>query len=755
MRRNTTSSGAAASRFNPGRGIRRRHGLVAILLAADRSRMAGAFGGVALGMPSEFRVGAPTGRPRSPAAAAKDRRGCRGEGRRVMVRPRPTTLVPTADAGEGRAVSGEPASPNGGGATVADGSASQTVTLDREEEQKGARAGKEPRRGDSNQLEVVGRASGQKRRSQGQTTEATRPSPTTIVSLKEINSYRVDPSLVRQSVIHHLAHPERLTRMQFMSLAMASSRHCDIHLAVEVCEKARLTGASTDVRFMTNMVNAAAKSRRWVMASQLMQLMRSYGVPPNEITYTSVLAEMSKAKQHHIAAEMMRTERLQSCLVAYNALISGCTASRAYDRAIGYYNDMKRAGVQPDEVTFCSIIATTRDGSERGPDRAFAAIEMMKDAGLRPNTMCMNALMAVNVQARRPNTALEIFNEMERDGVPWDVVSYNTAILACDKLEDAGRAVQLLQQAKKNGVVPDVFSYNTVLSALGHSCLWQEAAKIFEEMHDAGVVPSLMTYNTLISGCVRAEAPHEALAVFNLMEEKSIKRDQYSYAGALHASMHLRDYKLALDLLEEMVEVGKPANAEGYATGIRTCARCGKVDEALYLYATQLRMSVVPCKVTYKALIEAFADGKDAERAFWVLDEMRDMQTPVEAGHLFEVLHACTDETHIALQVLRLNEALDMRTMAKMYAMALEVCITAGDYEASTTVLEMMEHMGVEPDPDQEKRMLRECIDPVWISTKERARAGGADEGGEEVGRQMNGSDSRRERDAPDDRKEE
>lgn len=30
--------------------------------------------------------------------------------------------------------------------------------------------------------------------------------------------------------------------------------------------------------------------------------------------------------------------------------------------------------------------------------------------------------------------------------------------------------------------------------------------------------------------------------------------------------------------------------------------------------------------MTYKALIEAFADCKDAERAAWVLDEMRDMQ---------------------------------------------------------------------------------------------------------------------------------
>lgn len=54
--------------------------------------------------------------------------------------------------------------------------------------------------------------------------------------------------------------------------------------------------------------------------------------------------------------------------------------------------------------------------------RLVQILQMMKDAGVTPNTMCMNSLMAVNVQAKQPNTALEIFKEMERDGVPRDVV---------------------------------------------------------------------------------------------------------------------------------------------------------------------------------------------------------------------------------------------------------------------------------------------------------------------------------------------
>ncbi|CAN0230848.1 unnamed protein product, partial [Ectocarpus sp. 8 AP-2014] len=282
--------------------------------------------------------------------------------------------------------------------------------------------------------------------------------------------------------------------------------------------------------------------------------------------------------------------------------------------------------------------------------------------------------------------------------------------------------VRLLRQAREDDVEPDVFSYNTAISALGHSSQWQEAARIFEEMNEAGVAPSLMTYNTLISGCVRAQAPSEALSVFYLMKERGIKRDQYSFAGALHASVHLRDYELAMNLLEEMIDIGMPANSQSYATAIRTCARCSKSDEAVFLYASQLRMTIVPTEMTYKALVEAFTDCKDARRAAWVLDEMREMLVPIEHVHLMDVLYACTDQCDIALQVLRLNEELGLDAVPKMYAMALEVCITAGDYEASTTALNKMTEAGFQPRPDQEKRMQRSCADPQWISKRQSSR---------------------------------
>lgn len=48
-------------------------------------------------------------------------------------------------------------------------------------------------------------------------------------------------------------------------------------------------------------------------------------------------------------------------------------------------------------------------------------------------------------------------------------------------------------------------------------------------------------------------------------------------------------------------------------------------------------------------------------------------QVPIEHWHLMDVLYACTDQSQIALEVIRVNEELDLKTAAKMYAVALEV----------------------------------------------------------------------------------
>lgn len=59
------------------------------------------------------------------------------------------------------------------------------------------------------------------------------------------------------------------------------------------------------------------------------------------------------------------------------------------------------------------------------------ALTLMKEKGVPPSTYTMNSLMGVSVQARQPNTALEVFRDMEREGVKRDVVRLDGNLRAC------------------------------------------------------------------------------------------------------------------------------------------------------------------------------------------------------------------------------------------------------------------------------------------------------------------------------------
>lgn len=43
----------------------------------------------------------------------------------------------------------------------------------------------------------------------------------------------------------------------------------------------------------------------------------------------------------------------------------------------------------------------------------------------------------------------------------------------------------------------------------------------------------------------------------------------------------------------------------------------------------------------------------------------------------------------------------------------MQVCIQAGSYQAASEVLELMKSVEIEPETEQEKRMIEACFDPA------------------------------------------
>jgi len=106
-----------------------------------------------------------------------------------------------------------------------------------------------------------------------------------------------------------------------------------------------------------------------------------------------------------------------------------------------------------------------------------------------------------------------------------DVVSYNSAISACEKGTQCQIALALLQEMVHQSLLLHVVSFNAAMSACGESGQWMEALTLLEGMPAMQVKPSVISYSTAASACEKQGRWQQALGLLADMEKQGLTLD--------------------------------------------------------------------------------------------------------------------------------------------------------------------------------------------------------------------------------------
>ncbi|XP_051184043.1 pentatricopeptide repeat-containing protein At5g10690-like isoform X1 [Lolium perenne] len=105
------------------------------------------------------------------------------------------------------------------------------------------------------------------------------------------------------------------------------------------------------------------------------------------------------------------------------------------------------------------------------------------------SVLLYNLLMKGYIKSNFPLGALTVKDEILRQGLKPDRLTYNTIIFACVKSEEIEKAFQFLkdmkEEAKRDGnpeLLPDAVTYTTLLKGLGNSQDLYAVLKIVVEM---------------------------------------------------------------------------------------------------------------------------------------------------------------------------------------------------------------------------------------------------------------------------------
>ncbi|XP_073124881.1 pentatricopeptide repeat-containing protein At5g08510 [Henckelia pumila] len=334
-------------------------------------------------------------------------------------------------------------------------------------------------------------------------------------------------------------------------------------------------------------------------------------------------------------------------VISWTALISGYSQNGKYREALEMYMEMEREGrVRPNEVTIASVLPAC---ANLGALEVGQRIEAYARAnGHIKNLFVSNAVLELYARCGAIEKAMQVFESI---GGHRNLCSWNTMIMGLAVHGRCGEALELFDQLLRNGMSPDDVTFVGAILACTHGGMIAKGRELFNSMEKVFFIPpKLEHYGCMVDLLGRAGLLQEA---YNLIKAMPMMPDSVVWGTLLGACSFHGNVEFAEKAAESLFKL-EPWNPGNYVILSNIYAKGGKWDGV-----TKLRRLMKGYNVT-KAAGHSFIEEGGRIHKFIVEDTSHPM-----SDKILSVLHCVTaqmkvDEDHMIDWDFILEE---MRTM--------------------------------------------------------------------------------------------
>lgn len=138
--------------------------------------------------------------------------------------------------------------------------------------------------------------------------------------------------------------------------------------------------------------------------------------------------------------------------------------------------------------------------------------------------------------------------------MPVTVVSYGSAISACEKGLQYRQCLEYLDEMTEMGIKKNVIIFGAAMSCMEKSCRADIGFLLMERMRLEDVAPNVHIYNSAISACARCNLWEKGYELFEEMDRIRVAKDVVTYNAVL-------------DAVSSQVELGRRLFKEGVEKG--------------------------------------------------------------------------------------------------------------------------------------------------------------------------------------------
>jgi pentatricopeptide repeat protein len=187
--------------------------------------------------------------------------------------------------------------------------------------------------------------------------------------------------------------------------------------------------------------------------------------------------------------------------------------------------------------------------------------------------------------------ALRVFNKMPSR----DVVTWSALILGHVKYGQGQKALELFRQMQQEGVQPDPVTFVAVLNACASVSALEEGRCAHEQIIRSGCESVVFVRSSLVDMYAKCGSMEDACRVFNTMPS----HDVVSWNALLGGFAMHGQGKEALVHFELMCEEGVHPDDITFVCLLSACSHAGFVDEGLRFYALMTTVYRIPAKLEH------------------------------------------------------------------------------------------------------------------------------------------------------------